>query len=72
MEVSDCSDPTNGFDAISKDFAKMKTLGATLVRVYAPQCGKVSVWENLVKAGVTNNSKYRARIRDKFSLYVSI
>lgn len=56
LEVSDCSDPTNSYESISADFAKMKRdFGATMVRVYAPECRDSSVWENLLQAGVTNN-----------------
>ena len=56
LEVPDCTDPSNGYDAINKDFAKMKQdFGATMVRVYAPECREQSVWENLLKAGVNNN-----------------
>lgn len=52
MAVTDCGDATNQFDKINRDFAKMKSFGATMVRVYAPQCRSVSVWETLVRAGV--------------------
>lgn len=56
LEVPDCSDPSNGYDQINKDFAKMKAdFGAVMVRVYAPECREAGVWENLVKAGVNNN-----------------
>ncbi len=56
LEVPDCSDSTNSYDKISADFAKMKKdVGASMVRVYAPECRQASVWENLLKAGVTNN-----------------
>ena len=56
LEVPDCSDPSNGYEQISKDFAKMKNdFGAVMVRVYAPECREASVWENLLKAGVNNN-----------------
>lgn len=55
LEDSDCSDSTNSFDQINKDFARMKSeFGATLVRVYAPECRELSLWENLVRAGVEN------------------
>lgn len=56
LEVPDCSDASNGYDQINKDFAKMKNdFGAVMVRVYAPECREASVWENLLKAGVNNN-----------------
>ena len=56
LEVADCNDRTNSFAAIDADFAKMKKdFGATMVRVYAPECRGASVWENLLKAGVKNN-----------------
>lgn len=32
----------------------MRQTGARFVRVYAPSCRQLSVWENLVKAGVEN------------------
>ncbi|KAL8791308.1 MAG: hypothetical protein Q9195_005927 [Heterodermia aff. obscurata] len=32
-----------------------KDFGATMVRVYAPECRESSVWENLLKAAVNNN-----------------
>ena len=56
LEVADCNDPSNGYDQISKDFAKMKNdFGAVMVRIYGPECREASVWENLLKAGVNNN-----------------
>ena len=56
LEEADCSDYTNSYDAINSDFARMKKdFGATMVRVYAPECRKSSVWENLLKAAVNNN-----------------
>ena len=56
LEVPDCSDSSNTYDTINKDFARMKAdFGASMVRVYAPECRDASVWENLLKAGVTNN-----------------
>ncbi|ORY90145.1 hypothetical protein BCR35DRAFT_317079 [Leucosporidium creatinivorum] len=56
LEVADCSDSSNGEDAITSDLKAMKeTFGATMVRVYAPECREVSVWENLVKGCVANN-----------------
>lgn len=36
MEISDCNDQSNSFDKINSDFKKMKSMGATMVRVYAP------------------------------------
>ncbi|EJD54641.1 hypothetical protein AURDEDRAFT_110201 [Auricularia subglabra TFB-10046 SS5] len=56
LEVSDCGDYSNSFEKIDKDFRRMKEdFGATLVRVYAPECREKSVWQNLLKAGVKNN-----------------
>ncbi|KAK4703018.1 hypothetical protein P7C70_g3200, partial [Phenoliferia sp. Uapishka_3] len=55
LESSDCSDSTNGFDAINADLKLMKARGASIVRIYAPECRQVSVWENLVKACLENN-----------------
>lgn len=56
LEVPDCSDYTNSYDSINSDFAKMKRdFGASMVRVYAPECRDSSVWENLLRAAVNNN-----------------
>lgn len=55
LEVPDCNDQSNSFDKINSDFQKMKSMGASMVRVYAPECREKSVWENLLKAGVQNN-----------------
>ena len=56
LEVADCSDYSNSYDAINSDFASMKNdFGASMVRVYAPECRQPSVWENLLKAAVHNN-----------------
>ncbi len=55
LEDSDCSASTNSYYQINKDFARMKSgFGATMVRIYAPECRKVSVWENIVRAAVNN------------------
>lgn len=54
VEAADCSDPTNGYAAISADMATMKSFGATMVRVYAPECRDISIWENLLQAGMDN------------------
>ena len=32
-----------------------KDFGASMIRVYAPECREASVWENLLQAGVNNN-----------------
>ena len=56
LEVADCSDATNSYESITADFAKMKKdFGASMIRVYAPECREASVWENLLQAGVSNN-----------------
>ncbi|KAL8293079.1 hypothetical protein RQP46_000773 [Phenoliferia psychrophenolica] len=55
LESSNCDDSTNSFSAISADFKAMKARGASMVRIYAPECRQVSVWENLVQAAVANN-----------------
>lgn len=55
MEVDDCTDTSNSYDTLNTDFANMKsTFGATMVRIYAPECRQLSVWENIVHACVTN------------------
>ncbi|KAL1968616.1 hypothetical protein VTN77DRAFT_1442 [Rasamsonia byssochlamydoides] len=49
-----CSDEP--FEKINADFAAMKAhFGASMVRVYLPQCYTTSIWESLLKAGVINN-----------------
>jgi exo-beta-1,3-glucanase (GH17 family) len=56
LESSDCSDASNGFDAMNADFARMKAdFGASIVRAYYPACTDSSVFLNLLKAGVANN-----------------
>lgn len=56
LEVADCSDDTNSYESINADLAKMKKdFGASMIRVYAPECREASVWENLLQAGVSNN-----------------
>ena len=56
LEVPDCNDYTNSYDKFNTDFAKMKKdFGATMVRIYAPECRKSSLWENLLRAAVKNN-----------------
>ena len=56
LEVADCSDSTNSYESINADLAKMKKdFGASMIRVYAPECREASVWENLLQAGVSNN-----------------
>nr|POE54212.1 hypothetical protein CFP56_63515 [Quercus suber] len=56
LEDSDCTADSNSYDSINSAFASMKAdFGATMVRVYAPECREASIWENLLKAGVNNN-----------------
>lgn len=51
LEDADCSAASNGYDGILADLKIMKeTFGATMVRVYAPECRDASLWENLVRA----------------------
>ncbi|OZJ01796.1 hypothetical protein BZG36_05535, partial [Bifiguratus adelaidae] len=46
----------DGLDRINADFAAMKShFGATMVRVYLPQCYTTTIWEHLLQAGVANN-----------------
>lgn len=55
LESADCSDSTNSYASISRDFARMRAdFGATMVRVYAPECREASIWQNLVRAAVVN------------------
>ena len=56
LEVPDCGDWSNSYDAINADFAQMKRdFGAHMVRIYAPECRETNVWENILRAGVNNN-----------------
>jgi len=56
MENSNCSDPSNQFAKINQDFQRMKAqFGATMVRIYAPECRSDTVWRNLLQAGIANN-----------------
>jgi hypothetical protein len=56
LEVDDCSDPSNGFDAMNSDFATMKKdFGATVIRMYYPTCTQSSVFENALRAAAANN-----------------
>ena len=56
LEDSDCSDASNSFDTINADFDRMKSqFGATMVRIYAPECRDESIWINLLRAGIANN-----------------
>ncbi|KAF8510114.1 hypothetical protein BU17DRAFT_77739 [Hysterangium stoloniferum] len=56
LEADDCGDPSNSFSKINADFKRMKSqFGATMVRIYAPQCRDASIWRNLLHAGIANN-----------------
>ena len=56
MEDPNCNAESNSYERINQDFAAMKKdFGATMVRVYYPGCTKPSVFENLLRAGVSNN-----------------
>ncbi|KAF8485521.1 hypothetical protein JB92DRAFT_2760994 [Gautieria morchelliformis] len=56
LEMDNCSDPSNSLAKMNKDFQRMKSeFGATMVRIYAPQCRDESVWRNLLQAGIANN-----------------
>lgn len=49
-----CSD--DGYNQINSDFAAMKKdFGATLVRIYLPECYTTVIWQNVLKAAVKNN-----------------
>ena len=49
-----CEDES--YEKINRDFAAMKKdFGATMARVYLPQCYTTEIWENLLLAGVNNN-----------------
>ncbi|GAA5962956.1 hypothetical protein JCM3765_006728 [Sporobolomyces pararoseus] len=53
LEISDCSDPSNGYGKIKDDLKLMKDeFGANFVRPYGVECRETSVWLNLVKACV--------------------
>ncbi|KAI0394864.1 glycoside hydrolase family 17 protein [Xylariaceae sp. FL0594] len=56
LEVADCSDASNSFEAMSADFAQMKRdFGASIVRMYYPLCLQPTVFANALKAGVAND-----------------
>ncbi|KAI0380439.1 glycoside hydrolase family 17 protein [Hypomontagnella monticulosa] len=56
LEVEDCSDPSNSFESMNADFERMKRdFGASIVRMYYPVCLNASVFENALKAGVSND-----------------
>ncbi|EJD34110.1 hypothetical protein AURDEDRAFT_176838 [Auricularia subglabra TFB-10046 SS5] len=55
-EDGDCSAPSNSFEKINEDLSRMKRqFGATMVRIYGPECRDESIWRNLVRAGAANN-----------------
>jgi hypothetical protein len=56
LEIDNCSDVSNSLPKMNKDFQRMKgQFGATMVRIYAPQCRDDTVWRNLLQAGIANN-----------------
>ncbi|KAF8584748.1 glycoside hydrolase family 17 protein [Ramaria rubella] len=56
LENPDCTDKSNSFDKMNTDFARMKSeFGATMVRIYAPECREDSVWRNIMMAALANN-----------------
>lgn len=56
LESDDCGDYSNSFDKINADFSRMKSqFGATMVRVYAPECRDESIWRTLLQAGIAHN-----------------
>lgn len=49
-----CGD--DGYSGINSDFAAMKRdFGATLVRIYLPECYTTTIWNNVLKAAINNN-----------------
>ncbi|KAH8807990.1 hypothetical protein F5884DRAFT_752559 [Xylogone sp. PMI_703] len=49
-----CEDES--YEKINRDFGMMRRdFGATMARVYLPQCYTTEIWENLIRAGVNNN-----------------
>ncbi len=49
-----CSD--DGYAGINSDFAAMKKdFGATLVRIYLPECYTTAIWQHVLQAAVNNN-----------------
>jgi hypothetical protein len=49
-----CSD--DGYAGINSDFAAMKKdFGATLVRIYLPECYTTVIWQNVLHAAINNN-----------------
>lgn len=56
LENGNCNDYSNSLQSISADFARMKSdYGATMVRIYAPECRDISIWKNILQAGIDNN-----------------
>jgi hypothetical protein len=54
MEYQCSAEP---FEQINADFKQIKEdIGATVVRVYLPQCYTTSIWESPIKAGVLNDT----------------
>ncbi|KIJ40282.1 glycoside hydrolase family 17 protein [Sphaerobolus stellatus SS14] len=56
LEDADCNAYSNQLAKISQHFQRMESdFGATMVRVYAPECREESVWKNLLQAENDNN-----------------
>lgn len=56
LENKNCSAWENGYEAMYRDFKQMKRdFGASIIRMYYPECTKPTVFENALKAAATNN-----------------
>jgi hypothetical protein len=73
LEVDNCSDPSNSFESMNKDFARMKAdFGAPIVRMYYPTCLNASVFENALRAGVANDMAVIFQVWTNFGIGVCI
>lgn len=49
-----CGD--DGYNGINSDFAAQKRdFGATMIRIYLPECYTTEIWNNVLKAAINNN-----------------
>ncbi|KAK2590892.1 hypothetical protein QQS21_011416 [Conoideocrella luteorostrata] len=67
LEDDDCGSWINSFDRMDKDFAKMKKdFGASIVRMYYPECTKTTVFENAIRAADKNNMAIMLQVWTNF------
>ena len=73
LEIDNCSDPSNSFESMNKDFARMKAdFGASIVRMYYPTCLDASVFEDALSAGVANDMAVIFQVWTNFGVGVCI